>query len=136
MTLTADETIALAQPPFAKLLDIRTIEANGEDEVVAELLVREDLTNRNGMLHGGAIMTLADNVAGTATYRQMAPGQYTVTMESKTNFFRPIPLGTRVRAVARGLHIGRRTMVWEVSLYLEDGRLAAKVTQTQMVMNP
>lgn len=133
MALTDTEALTLAQPPFAQLMEIHTISVSAE-EVCAELLVRRDLTNRNGMLHGGAIMTLADNVAGTATYRHMPRGCYTVTAESKTNFFRPIPVGEKVRAVARPLHLGRRTMVWQVSIYLGNGTMAAQVTQTQMVL--
>ena len=133
MTETTGDSVLHVQPPFAELVDIRTISVSKE-EVVAELLVRKELTNRNGMLHGGAIMTLADNVAGTATYQHMTPEQYTVTSESKTNFFRPVPQGEVLRAVAKPLHLGRRTMVWQVSLWLSNGRLAAQVTQTQMVL--
>lgn len=133
MILTEDELLAMPQPPFAQLLGIRILSASAE-EVVGEVVVTEALTNRSGMLHGGAIMTIADNVAGTATQMYLRPDQNTVTSESKTNFFRPFHPGDRVRAVARCLHGGRRMMVWQTSLYRGDGKMGAQVTQTQMIV--
>jgi uncharacterized protein (TIGR00369 family) len=57
--------IADMQPPFAHLLGARIVRAT-RDLVTAELVVREELTNRNGGLHGGAVMAVADNLGGTA----------------------------------------------------------------------
>ena len=125
--------IAADQPPFAQTLGIRIVSATA-DRIEAELPVAPALANRNGMLHGGAIMALADNMGGTATFLNIGPGQGTTTMESKTNFFRPVELGDTARAVTTPLHRGRRTMVWQTSISRGDGTLAAIVTQTQMVL--
>jgi uncharacterized protein (TIGR00369 family) len=81
-------------------------------------------------------MGLADNLGGTATFLNLREGEGTVTVESKTGFFRPVPLGTTVRAVTEPLHKGRKTMVWQTRILREDGKLAAMVTQTQMVLRP
>jgi uncharacterized protein (TIGR00369 family) len=78
-------------------------------------------------------MGLADNVGGTATFLNLRPGEKTTTVESKTNFFRAIPVGSKVRAICEPLHRGRKTMVWQTRLLTEDGKLAAIVTQTQLV---
>lgn len=125
--------IAQAQPPFARLLGLRIVAAD-PDRVEAEMPVTEALANRNGVLHGGAVMGLADNLGGTATFLNLGPGEGTVTVESKTNFFRPVQLGEVARAVTLALHKGRKTMVWQTTISREDGKVAAIVTQTQMVL--
>ena len=129
------EQIAADQPPFARLLGLRITHAN-PDRVEAELPVTEALTNRNGQLHGGAIMALADNLGGTATFLNLRPGEGTVTVESKTNFFRPLAPGSIVTAITEPLHRGRKTQVWQTRILTPEGKLAALVTQTQMVLQP
>jgi uncharacterized protein (TIGR00369 family) len=127
------KAIAEDQPPFGRLMGVEIIEA-GLDRVVAEITVMPELGNRNGVMHGGAIMGLADNVGGTATFLNLTPGQSTTTVESKTNFFRALAMGSRVRAICEPLHKGRRTMVWQTRILTEDGKLGAMVTQTQMIL--
>ena len=96
--------------------------------------MREELANRNGVLHGGAMMAFADNLGGTATFLNLPPGAGTTTIESKTNFFAACPLGETVLAETTPLHRGRSTMVWQTRITRSDGKLAAIVTQTQMVL--
>jgi 1,4-dihydroxy-2-naphthoyl-CoA hydrolase len=127
--------IAAAQPPFAKLMGVKVIEAS-RDKVVAEIVVREELTNRNGGLHGGAVMGIADNMGGTATFVNMPAGAGTTTIESKTNFFAAVPAGDTIRAECTPLHRGRTTMVWQTRIIRSDGRLAAIVVQTQLIITP
>ena len=86
------------------------------------------------ILHGGAIMAFADTVGALGTVVNLREGQGTTTVESKTNFFAATPVGTRLVAEATPLHRGRRTQVWETRLTNVEGRLVAKVTQTQMVL--
>ena len=64
---------------------------------------------------------------------QPAPGRRTATIESKTNFFAAIPKGDTARAVCVPLHRGRTTIVLETRITRGDGKLAAIVTQTQLV---
>ncbi len=136
--MTDDDRIrrlAEAQPPFARLMGLRLVSAE-PDRLVAEIEVVADLTNRNGTLHGGAVMAIADNLGGTATVLNIADDERTVTIESKTNFIRTVPEGDTVRAVTEPLHKGRTTMVWQTRITRGDGTLAAIVTQTQMVLRP
>jgi uncharacterized protein (TIGR00369 family) len=121
------------QPPFAHFMGMRMTQVTPEC-VRAELLVREELGNRNGVLHGGALMALADNLGGTATIANLKDGQTTTTIESKTNFFAAIPVGSVAKAECLPLHRGRTTMVWQTRVTREDGKLAAIVTQTQLVL--
>src|SRR5262249_44686655 len=104
--------VAAQQPPFARLMGLKIVEVT-RDRVVAEVVVREELTNRNGGLHGGAVMGIADNLGGTATFVNMPEGAGTTTIESKTNFFAAVPAGDTIRAECTPLHRGRTTMVWQ-----------------------
>ena len=121
------------QPPFADFMGMKITHVSPE-RVTAEMLVTEQLSNRNGVLHGGALMALADNLGGTAAVANLQPGQITTTVESKTNFFAGIPVGDTARAECTPLHRGRSTTVWQTRVTRGDGKLAALVTQTQLVM--
>jgi uncharacterized protein (TIGR00369 family) len=123
------------QPPFADFMGMRITQLS-RDKVEAELVVRAELENRFGVLHGGAVMALADNLGGTATMANLPQGTRTATIESKTNFFAAIPLGDTARAECTPLHRGRSTMVWQTKITRSDGRLCALVTQTQIVIWP
>ena len=123
------------QPPFARWLGLKITHAS-RDRIVAELVVREELTNRNGVLHGGVAMALADNLGGTATFLNLPQGAATTTIESKTNFFAACTLGETITSETTPLHRGRSTMVWQTRVTRGDGKLCALVTQTQMVLNP
>jgi 1,4-dihydroxy-2-naphthoyl-CoA hydrolase len=125
----------LKQPPLAKLVGIK-ITHESPDRITAELPVHDELTNGRGILHGGAIMTLADNLGGHATVANLSPGFATTTIESKTNFFAAIATGDTAHAECTPLHRGRTTMVWQTRITRGDGRLAAVVTQTQLVIEP
>ncbi|MBA4490722.1 PaaI family thioesterase [Paracoccus sp. S1E-3] len=125
--------IASEQPEFSRLLGIRLIEATPE-RVVMALPVTEALSNRNGVMHGGAILGLTDNAGGTASSINLQPGQNTVTLESKVNFLRPIRIGDTARATVTPVHLGGTTQVWDIAVTRGDGKLAAKVTQTQMTI--
>lgn len=122
-------------PPFSQLLGIHFLSAS-PDQVVAEMLVREELCTTPATLHGGAIMAFADTLGACWTVLNLQEGFGTTTIESKTNFFGPAPLGTKVRGECAALHRGRRTMAWQTRVISESGRLLALITQTQMVLEP
>jgi uncharacterized protein (TIGR00369 family) len=123
-----------AEPlPFAKLLGLELVSIT-PDRVEAVLNVREEICTRPAVLHGGALMALADTLGAIATLANLAEGTTTTTIESKTNFFAAIPLGDTARAECTPLHRGRTTMVWQTRITRSDGRVAALVIQTQLVM--
>ena len=121
------------QPMFSKLLGARLTHVSKE-RLEAELVVRDDLANPRGILHGGVLMALADHLGGAATFANLPAGATTTTIESKSNFFAAVSRGDTVRAQCTPLHRGRTTMVWETRIFRGDGKLAAVVTQTQLVM--
>jgi uncharacterized protein (TIGR00369 family) len=119
--------------PFANLMGI-TVVSVAPDQVIGELKVREELCTRPAVLHGGAYMAFADTLGAVATVANLKEGESTTTIESKTNFFAAIPLGDTARGETTPLHRGRTTMVWQTRITRGDGKLAAIVTQTQMVL--
>jgi 1,4-dihydroxy-2-naphthoyl-CoA hydrolase len=131
--MTPLELLNAKPMPFAVLMGVTFIEAE-KDRVVATMTVREDLCTMGHIIHGGAIMALADTVGAAATVINLPEGAGTTTIESKTNFVGPAPAGTVVRASATPIHRGRRTQVWQTRLETDAGRLVAVVTQTQMVL--
>ena len=115
------------------LLGIELTEAAPE-RVVATLAVRQELCTVGNSLHGGSIMAFADTLGAVGTLMNLASGQRTTTIESKTNFIGGAPLGTRVTGESTPLHRGRTTQVWQTRITSEAGKLVAVVTQTQMVI--
>ena len=103
--------------------------------IEASVQVRREICTAGEIMHGGAIMAVADTVGAVGAVQNLRAGQGTTTLESKTNFFAAARLGTTVTATSEPLHLGRRTMVWQTTLTLPDGRRVAQVTQTQMVLD-
>jgi len=121
------------QLPFAKLMGLELLEVTPE-RVTAQLTVRDDLCTRPAILHGGAVMAFADTVGALATVTNLSKFDKTTTTESKTNFFAGVPAGDVAKAECTPLHRGRTTMVWQTKITRGDGKLAAIVTQTQLVL--
>lgn len=116
--------------PFARQLGIELLDA-GPDLVRGRLEWAPERTTTADVMHGGAIMALADTCGGVCAYLNIPPGaQGTATVESKTNFLRAITIGA-ANATTRPLHKGRTLIVLETEITRDDGKLAAKVTQTQ-----
>lgn len=120
--------------PFPRHLGVQIISAT-PDLVVGEIEVRPELCTVGDTLHGGAIMAFADTLGAIGGVLNLPDGASgTTTSESKTNFLAPPPLGTIVRGESIPIHIGRRLSVWQTRLIRADGKLAALITQTQMVL--
>jgi uncharacterized protein (TIGR00369 family) len=122
-----------AAAPFTSRLGMEIVSASPH-EVRSQLAWDESLCTAGGALHGGALMALADNAGGFCAFLNLPDGAAgTATIESKTNFFAAVRSG-HVSAISRPLHRGRRTIVVDTELYDDDGRLVARVTQTQAVL--
>jgi 1,4-dihydroxy-2-naphthoyl-CoA hydrolase len=122
-----------AAAPFTAVLGMEMVSASPH-EVRARLAWSEERCTAGGLMHGGALMGLADNVGGFCAFLNLPEGAGgTATIESKTNFFGPVREGY-VHAVSRPLHTGRRTIVVDTELYDDAGKLVARVTQTQAVL--
>jgi uncharacterized protein (TIGR00369 family) len=117
--------------PFAAQLGVAW-EETGPDRVVARLDWAPQLCTAGGILHGGALMTLADSAGALVAFLGLAEGEVTATMTSTTQLFRPVTAGS-VRAVAAPLNRGRTAVTVQTSLYDSADRLVAQTTQIQAV---
>jgi 1,4-dihydroxy-2-naphthoyl-CoA hydrolase len=121
-------------PSFTRFLGVSILQRTPERSE-ADLVAREELCNRRGVLHGGAVMALGDTLGAMTVSIGLPPGGRTATIESKTNFFAAIAHGDTAHAVSIPLHRGRTTVVVETRITRGDGKLAAIVTQTQLIFD-
>jgi uncharacterized protein (TIGR00369 family) len=119
--------------PFARMIGVKMTLVT-KDRLESELLVTPDHCTIPATMHGGAMMAFADNMGGCGAFLNMPEGMMTTTVESKTNFLRPVPVGQKALAVTTPVHIGKSLQVWKTEISREDGKLAAIVTQTQMIL--
>jgi uncharacterized protein (TIGR00369 family) len=121
--------------PFAAVVGIELLTV-GPELVRGRIQWAPERCTAGGVMHGGAIMALADHCGGVCAFLNLPDGaDSTATVESKTNFLRAIRDGA-VTATTRPLHQGRTLMVLETVIERQDGKLAAKVTQTQAYHYP
>lgn len=130
----ADLDQLLAMMPFAVDIGVSLEEASA-DRVVAVLPWSPRLCTANGVLHGGALMSLADSAGALVAFLGLPGGATTATITSTSQLFRPVGAGA-VRAVAVPLHRGRTTITVQTDLSDGEGRLVAQTTQIQVVRPP
>ena len=119
--------------PFTKTLDIEIL-GQSKDEVRARMPWAPERCTAGGVMHGGALMALADSTGALVAFLNLpedAAG--TTTIESKTNFLRAVRDG-HAEAVSRPLHAGRTVIVVETDVRDAAGKLVARITQTQAVL--
>jgi len=125
-------TIAFTNPGMPEHFGIRITSAE-KDKLVGELDADQRHVNRGGHVHGGTLAAFGDDLGGTLAGMNIAPDFRTTTVEAKINILRACPAG-RLTGISTPVHVGRRTIVLQTSIYRADGKLAALMTQTQMVL--
>jgi len=121
--------------PFAALTGVELLETSAE-LVRGRMGYAPERCTAGGLLHGGALMVLADSCGGVCAFFNLPEGAVgTATIESKTNFLRGVREGA-ITATTRPLHAGRTLIVIETLIERADGALAAKITQTQAFHYP
>jgi uncharacterized protein (TIGR00369 family) len=123
----------LALMPFAVAAGI-SVETAAPGEVTGSLPWAPERCTAGGLMHGGALMTLADSVGAVCAFLNLPPGASTSTVSSTTSLVRGVRAGA-AHAVARPAHIGRSFLLVEVETTDDDGRLVARTTQTQAVLS-
>ena len=118
--------------PFAVAVGI-ALDSAAAEEVRGRLTWSPERCTAGGVLHGGALMALADSLGGICAYLNLPPGAQTSTISSTTAFMRAVRAG-EVTAVARPLHAGRTVIVVQADIHDDSGRRVAQVTQTQAVL--
>jgi uncharacterized protein (TIGR00369 family) len=118
--------------PFSVHCGVELVSADAE-RVVGRMAWSPERCTAGGVLHGGAIMTMADSVGAICAFLNLPEDASTTTIESKTNFFRAVRDG-EVRGTAKPLHVGRRVIVVQTDVRDAQERLVAQITQTQAVI--
>jgi uncharacterized protein (TIGR00369 family) len=120
--------------PFTKLMGLE-VTSQEKGRIVGRISVREELCTTGKIMHGGAVMAMADALGAIGAYLNIPEGaKMTTTIESKTNFMRAAPFDSVVTGECTPLHVGRKTSVWQTTLRNEEHKTIAVVTQTQMVL--
>ena len=101
-----------------------------DEEITAQVAVRDELKQPAGLVHGGVFASIAEAIASMATWDAVkADGRSAQGLSNQTSFLRPIVEGT-IHAVARRRHRGRTTWVWEVDITDDRDRLCALIRMT------
>lgn len=97
------------------------------------VVVREELKQPAGLVHGGVYAAMAESLASLGTgLAVMAEGKLAMGLSNQTSFLRPITQGT-IHAEARRKHRGATTWVWEVEITDDDGKLCVLTRMTVAV---
>jgi uncharacterized protein (TIGR00369 family) len=119
--------------PFGGLLGIEALSASPE-EVRLRLAWREELCTAGGLMHGGALMSLADSAGGVCAFLNLPDGATaTATIQSSTSFLRPVRDGY-AEAISRPLSVGRNVIAVDTEVVDANGRAVARVMQSQAVL--
>jgi 1,4-dihydroxy-2-naphthoyl-CoA hydrolase len=122
-------------PPWRELpgfdglygLEVETI---SETEATARVVVRDEIRQPAGLVHGGVFASIAESITSMATWLAVRDDGFSAQgLSNQTSFLRPILDGT-VHAIARRRHRGRTTWVWEVEITDDQERLCALVRMT------
>jgi uncharacterized protein (TIGR00369 family) len=122
----------VALMPFAEAIGVE-IESASADQVRGGLDWAPERCTTGQVLHGGALMALADSLGAVCAYLNLPDDTVTSTIESKTNFFRGLRSG-RATATSTPVHVGRTTIVVQTDIRDDRGKRLALVTQTQAVI--
>lgn len=118
---------------FAEFIGIEFTEL-GDDYLVATLSVDHRTKQPLGFLNGGVSAALAETVASTAAnYCVDQSVCYCVGLDINANHLRPVVSGV-VTAIAKPLHLGNKTQVWEIKIENEAGKLVCISRMTMAVV--
>ena len=113
---------AMRKNTICDVLDI-TFDAYDDQSITASMVVDHRTHQPFGLLHGGASVVLAETLGSMASYLCIDTKKfYCVGLEVNANHLRGVRSG-RVSAVARPVHMGRTTHVWDIRLTDDSGKL-------------
>ena len=109
--------------------------AIGDDFLEGKMPVDHRTHQPLGLLHGGASVTLAETLGSVAaTLCVDETKQFCVGLEINANHIRSVRDGY-VKGVAKPVHIGKKTQVWEIRITTMDGELVCISRITMAVLD-
>lgn len=124
----------LAAMPYAAGLGIELGDATPE-RTTGSLAWAPERCTTGGLLHGGALMSLADTIGAICAFLNLPADASTATVTSTTTFFRAMRQGM-AHATARPLHAGRSFVTVQTDVTDDEGRPIVQTVQTQAVITP
>lgn len=107
-----------------------------EDEIIATMPVSENTVQPFGLLHGGASVSLAETLASIGAWLNIEEEEKTaVGVEINANHLRAVRKGGKVTGIAKPVHRGRQTQVWETKIFNQDEKLVCVSRCTLAVVN-
>jgi uncharacterized protein (TIGR00369 family) len=123
------EHLAASVRGFDRLYGLELLDV-GEEQVTAQVKVRDEIKQPAGLVHGGVYASIAESLASLATALAVLPqGETAMGLSNSTSFLRPVTEGI-VHAHATRLHRGRTTWVWDVRFSDDAGRTCAVTRMT------
>jgi uncharacterized protein (TIGR00369 family) len=109
---------------MVEYLGIEFIEL-GDDYLKARMPVNGRTVQPLRMLNGGASLAMSECVGSMAANLVFDRSKYVALgLDLNGNHLRPVMEGSWVFAIAKPIHIGNTTQVWEIKIETEDGKLA------------
>ncbi|MFI4991704.1 MAG: PaaI family thioesterase [Solirubrobacterales bacterium] len=134
MAKPSTQELAASVQGFDRLYGLELL-AYDDLQVTAQVVVREELKQPAGLVHGGVYASIAESMASLATALAVIPdGSMAMGLSNSTSFLRPVTEGT-VHAQATRLHRGRTTWVWDVRFTDDAGRVCA-ITRMTIAVRP
>jgi len=95
-------------------------------EMIAEMPVNENTVQPFGILHGGASVALAETLSSVGAWLNLSDDSNTaVGLEINANHIKAVRKGGRVIGIAKPIHRGAQTQVWETRIETETGKLVS-----------
>ncbi len=127
-------TTEFSRNTISDQLGIEFIEA-GDDFLKGRMPVDQRTKQPAGILHGGSSVVLAESLASWAATFVIDPTQQScVGLEINANHLRAVRDG-HVTGVARPIHLGRSTQVWEVRISDDQDRLSCISRVTMAILD-
>ena len=123
---------AVETAPYYQLLQI-TLEKIDEGFARFRMPFRKELTQAYGVVHGGAIASLADTAVAFALMTIVQPGERVTTAEFKINFLSSVTNGEMI-GEARIVNKGKKLVMADMEVKNEEGKLVAKGIATYMIL--
>ncbi len=130
-----EEVDRLRHSPAWNFMGLEVVET-GEGRAVVTMPARDEMTNFQGVVHGGFLSMLADSAMGRAMATALPAGERHFTFDLKMNFINYAKAPEVLKAIGTVIHAGRRTGMVECRVEGEDGRLIATATATFSVYLP
>ena len=132
--LSLDEINKRARNTLCDHLGIEFTDA-GDDYLTALMPVDQKTCQPMGILHGGATCALAETVGSAAANYCIDQNQKVcVGLDINANHLRPVHSGSRITGVAKPLHLGKTTQVWEIRIFNESKQLISVSRLTMAVI--